>query len=221
MKLLTSIPFVKPKPKIPRQVISTSWLDRWEILKDDVNLFCWKRVFEPSILAYLKDLLGHNPKSIRLSVNQANIPNQIERVSAHWDQYSTVDGQPFWKDISYIVSDFLDFSDSGIGTMHLRIIEDNACTKFHTDGYPLRLFTTYTGKGTEWLPEKAVNRTALGTANEEIVKDQSQIHQMVAGEVGILKGELPKRRKSIKGIVHRSPEISQTSEKRIILRVDL
>ena len=105
--------------------------------------------------------------------------------------------------------------------MHLKMISDDACTKFHTDGYSLRLFTTYHGKGTEWLPEKAVNRTFLGQSNDLIVKDASRIQQMDAFEVGILKGEIPGKASSVKGIVHRSPKIAHTGEKRIILRVDI
>ena len=69
-----------------------------------------------------------------------------------------------------LVNDFLDYSPSGAGTVHLRVISDDSCRKFHTDGYPLRLFTTYLGRGTEWLPEKATNRKGLGKSNDLIVK---------------------------------------------------
>ena len=40
-------------------------------------------------------------------------------------------------------------------------------------------------------------------------------------EVGILKGEIPRRQRNVKGVVHRSPEIAQNEEKRITLRVDI
>ncbi len=83
------------------------------------------------------------------------------------------------------------------------------------------LFTTYLGRGTEWLPEKAVNRSALGKTNELIVKDPSLIQRMNAFDVGILKGELPKRMQRVKGVVHRSPQISEAGEKRVVLRVDI
>lgn len=103
----------------------------------------------------------------------------------------------------------------------MKVITSNACAKFHIDGYSLRLFTTYYGPGTEWLPENAVNRNALGTTNEQIVKDQSKINRLGTGHVAILKGELPNRKNSVRGIVHKSPEITGSGDKRIILRVDI
>lgn len=127
----------------------------------------------------------------------------------------------FWEDVTILIQDFLAFSENSSATVYLKVIDNNACTKFHTDGYSLRLFTTYHGRGTEWLPEKAVNRSALGETNDQIVKDPSKIQRMETCEVGILKGEIPNAPNRTRGIVHRSPEIVQTGEKRIILRIDI
>ena len=87
-------------------------------------------------------------------------------------------GDAFWEDVYRITLDFLSFSERGEGSVHLSTITNNACTKYHTDGYSLRLFTTYFGAGTEWLPERAVNRVGLGTSNEKIVKDPTLVQQM-------------------------------------------
>ena len=57
MNLFTSVPFLKVRPKTPRQVISDSWDNRDSILESDVNLFCWKRQTGPTISAYLEQLL--------------------------------------------------------------------------------------------------------------------------------------------------------------------
>ncbi|MEM8893030.1 MAG: DUF1826 domain-containing protein, partial [Bacteroidota bacterium] len=124
------------------------------------------------------------------------------------------------EDVYKLASDFLSYSDYGRGRLHLRVVNNDGCTKFHTDNYTLRLFTTYVGKGTEWLPESAVNRTGLGKGNEHVVKNQTMIERMRPFEVGLLKGEI-KNRSITKGIVHRSPKISHTGEKRIILRIDI
>ncbi|MEM0941603.1 MAG: DUF1826 domain-containing protein [Bacteroidota bacterium] len=221
MNLLASIPFLSNKSKIPQQVISNSWSDREQILNKDVNLFCWERSLEPSIQHFLSEIIDRNPEPIQLSIHQTDLHHQIEKVRIKWDQYSKIKSISFWHDISLVVGGFLDFSENKSGTLHLMVVEDDACTKFHTDGYPLRLFTTYIGRGTEWLPEKAVNRAALGTTNDKIIKISDQIQHMNEGDVGILKGELPHKRSSSKGIIHRSPKISHTEEKRIILRVDL
>lgn len=221
MNLYTSIPFLSKKTKTPQQIVSNSWSDREQVLHEDVNLFCWNRSIVPEVQSYLVAILDTSPEPIRLSLNQTNLHDQIHEARVNWRQYSKLDSQPFWEDISLLVNDFLHFSESTSGTMHLRIIKDNACAKFHTDGYPLRLITTYIGPGTEWLPERATNRKGLGKTNELIAKDPSLIQSMNAGHVGILKGELPNKGQSSKGIIHRSPEISHTGEKRLILRVDI
>ena len=221
MNLLASVPFLKAKSKAPRQVISDSWENRGSILESDVNLFCWKRQPTPNISAYLAQLSHQELKPIRSYLRLSELDGCIGEARANWDLNTCEASDLFWQDVSELTQDFLSYSKDGCGTLHLKMISDDACTKFHTDGYSLRLFTTYYGKGTEWLPEKAVNRSALGKSNDLIVQDASQIQRMDAFEVGILKGEIPGKASSVKGIVHRSPRITQSGEKRIILRLDI
>ena len=220
MKLPT-LPFLKTKSKTPQQVVSEFWEDRDTISQTDVNLFCWTRPFDEEITHYLERLLTQELKPIGELVELDKLESQIERLKTFWDSEPSAVADRFWQDILRLTGDFLSFTKYGLGTMHLRMVNDDACTKFHTDGYSLRLFSTYYGKGTEWLPESATNRSALGKSNEQIVKDQSQIRKMKPFEVGILKGESPESTSTVKGIVHRSPQVSALGEKRIILRVDI
>ena len=204
MNLLASIPYIKSKTS--KQVLSPLWSDRDQILNENVNLYCWERTLAPAVHEYVSNILSSDAKPIQLSLSKADMSHQLENVKINWDQHSTSNSQAFWEDITGLVSDFLDFSDTQRGTMHLKIIDNNACAKFHTDGYPLRLLTTYIGQGTEWLPEDSVNRSSLGTSNDQIVKNTTKIQRMKQGDVGILKGELPgNKKKKFRGIVHRSP----------------
>lgn len=209
------------KAKIPQQVISESWDMRDDILESNVNLFCWKRPVDIVISSYLGQLIEKELKPINFFTDVNQLEEDINRVRPAWDQEPMQAANMFWKDVSRLISDFLDYSSDKSGTVHLKVIDNNACTKFHTDGYTLRLFTTYYGRGTEWIPEKATNRKGLGKTNELIIKDSKQIQRMSPFEVGILKGEIPNSKRSVKGIVHRSPEIVELGEKRIILRVDI
>jgi hypothetical protein len=103
--------------------------------------------------------------------------------------------------------------------VHLKTVVNDACRKFHIDGYDLRLLCSYAGPGTEWIYNDNVNRNlGLGT-NEQIIKDWSYINQLKSYDVAILKGELPNQRTG-KGVVHRSPEIEQQQKKRLVLRID-
>ena len=220
MSLLSFIPFLKSNA--PEQVLSEDWEDRNQILDDGVNLFCWKRPENPVIHQFLQGVLNSHPQPIQVSVNKDELPEQLENARQSWGKHpDSNNGEQFWQDIFMLVNDFLDYSTSGAGTVHLRVITDDSCRKFHTDGYPLRLFTTYLGRGTEWLPEAATNRKGLGKSNDRIVKKPAMIQRMKPFEVGILKGEVPGHHRTAKGVVHRSPGISQDGEKRITLRVDI
>jgi hypothetical protein len=104
--------------------------------------------------------------------------------------------------------------------VHLKTVANDACRKFHIDGYNLRLLCSYAGPGTEWTYNENVNRKYLGEGeNEQIIKDWGHINQLNSFDVAILKGELPHKRTG-NGIVHRSPAIEQTREHRLLLRID-
>jgi len=221
MSLLASIPFININRLIPRQLISPNWRDREEVLADDVNLFCWKRERPDNMISYLDRLIQGDLIPMSLTFTDVNLADKLSKTRVLWDPDHEPLADLFWIDVHQIAQDFLQLTAHKQATLHLRVVADNACAKFHTDGYDLRLFTTYYGLGTEWLPEKAVNRAALGSSNKKIVKNKDQTQQVATGHVAILKGELPNKREAVRGIVHRSPEIQQKGEKRIILRIDI
>ena len=185
MKILSLIPFNKLKS--PRQVISQSWDDR----EKNISIGC-KSVLLEKTENYFNFKLSVGiikkrvtPDSVSLEIHE--IDQNIVKARHKWDQNLSNQGNLFWNDISQLVKDFLFLARMQSGTIHLKVINDNACSKFHTDRYKLRLFTTYYGKGTQWLPEKATNRKALGKTNKLIVKDASKIQELSPYDVGVLK----------------------------------
>ncbi|MEL6534732.1 MAG: DUF1826 domain-containing protein [Bacteroidota bacterium] len=222
MKRMTTLGLLRMRPLPPQQVLSNRWEDREAILQPQVNLYCWQRPMNPAVQGYLDHLMQQDLSPICcLQVNQKYIASQLAEARTQWKDHDSGEGDAFWQDLQQITRDFLSFSKDGAGIIHLKVIRDDACRKFHTDGYRLRLFTTYYGRGTEWLPEQATNRAALGKNNERIVKDPTQIQRMEAFQVGILKGEVPNTSHTVRGIVHRSPPIAKSGEQRLIFRVDL
>ena len=222
MNLVNVIPSVTGRFRVPKQVISTSWEDRHTVLKSNVNLFCWKRQAIPEMESFLANATERDLKPISFYTHIDDLSSKLNELKLDWSGAIADAGDAFRADVHELAYDFINsFSKEKCGTVYLKLVSDNECTKYHTDGYSLRLFTTYHGAGTQWLPERGVNRAGLGKTNGEIVKDPSFIQQMDTFEVGILKGELPNRINKVKGIVHRSPEIEKTGEKRIILRIDI
>ena len=106
------------------------------------------------------------------------------------------------------------------GTVRVRIrldaIRGPACRLFHADHVGLRLLCTYTGPGTEWVPDHAVDRPALGD-NARAITRHSAIRRLPRFAVGLLKGEAFPGNAG-RGIVHRSPPVQGTP--RLLLCID-
>ena len=103
----------------------------------------------------------------------------------------------------------------------LATVNTNMCRRFHTDINNLRLLCTYSGPGTLWLQDDNVDRKALDTCGESgcIVLDETKVQQAQTGAVVILKGAIYPI-KGTKAIVHRSPTIEESGERRLLLRID-
>ncbi len=127
----------------------------------------------------------------------------------------------FLKDIGSLLHVFEEISRAKTFKLLLATINTNMCRRFHTDVNDLRLLCTYYGPGTLWLKEENVNRTALETCkdNECIVLNPNDIQQAATGAVVLLKGAIYPV-KGTKAIVHRSPTIEESGEKRLLLRID-
>jgi len=222
MNLISAIPAIINRFRPPRQILSPSWEDRKAILKPDVNLFCWQRPQAENLSKFLEGLVTADVKPISFSTDLNDLSEKLQKNLESWQGANAEAFELFSQDVYRLCHDFISsFSQEKAGSVHLKMVTGNECTKYHVDGYIMRLFTTYHGEGTEWLPEKAVNRAALGTTNEQILKNPALVQRMAPFEVGILKGELANKLNSTRGIIHRSPQIEETNNRRIILRVDI
>ncbi|MCH2233048.1 MAG: DUF1826 domain-containing protein [Crocinitomicaceae bacterium] len=125
------------------------------------------------------------------------------------------------QDIANNVELFFRTTESASFNLYLATINSNMCRRFHTDMNDMRMLCTYSGPGTLWLGEDNINREALyGTGeNDTIVLNDNEIQQAKTGAVVLLKGALyPKE--GTKAIVHRSPTIEESGERRLLLRID-
>ena len=89
------------------------------------------------------------------------------------------------------------------------------CTRYHADTVPYRLLVTYTGQGTEILPDKAANRHAfdLGLTNKQILQDKSALTFLDKWDIAIFKG-------GKNGILHRTPDSALKKKSSILMRLD-
>lgn len=108
--------------------------------------------------------------------------------------------------------------------VRLAVLESAMCPAFHVDYVGVRLVTTYSGPGSEYLLNHEINRDRLGyigrgeTLEESgLLKPAATIQHVPTQAVALFKGEAWQDNLG-NGIVHRSPEVSGT--KRLVLTLD-
>lgn len=91
---------------------------------------------------------------------------------------------------------------------------ERGCRRYHIDKVPMRCLVTYSGQGTEWLPDDAADRGAfsMGAPNAEILKDPAQRQYITPWHVAIFRG-------GDKGLLHRTPD-SALNGPSILMRLD-
>ena len=89
------------------------------------------------------------------------------------------------------------------------------CQRYHVDMVPFRLLLTYTGQGTELLPNYAANRSAFyqGKPNSEIIIDKSARKFINKWDIAVFRG-------GRNGILHRTPDSALHNQSSILMRLD-
>ena len=91
---------------------------------------------------------------------------------------------------------------------------NRGCKRYHIDNVPHRLLVTYYGKGTEWLPDDAVDRKAYekGEPNEAIVTNPNAIQHIDEWNIAVFRG-------LSEGLLHRTPDDALRSRS-VLMRLD-
>ena len=99
-------------------------------------------------------------------------------------------------------------------TVGFCLATQRACQRYHIDHVPLRLLVTYYGKGTEWVPDSAVDRLAYdsGMPNDKILTSNKARKFLNAWDVAIFRG-------GPNGLLHRTPDAALNTPS-ILLRLD-
>lgn len=125
------------------------------------------------------------------------------------------------QDTNYVVGLFRD--ELGYDTVNakLEIINFTPCSKFHADTVGVRCLCTYTGPGTMYIENRYVKRNWDLLNNHAAVGVVQEDKALTAGEGDLLflKGNAFLGNAGM-GAVHRSPDLLDASEPRLLLTVD-
>ena len=101
--------------------------------------------------------------------------------------------------------------------VRLTTLRSPMCPLFHVDNITTRLLITLCGKGTEWIPESAVDWNIFTDRENTNVplKNGSEIQELKVGHWSLLKGGAWDD--NFNGVVHRSPH---TDDARLLLSID-
>jgi len=181
------------------------------IQRNDINIAIHER--DTSSLRDEAEELVANKLYISISGSPQEIAEEIKS-QLDQEKYALL-----IQDLLDLLRHFSKVSQAKKFTVMLATVHSNMCRKFHTDINDLRLLCTYTGPGTLWLTEDNINQKSItrNAGNEAIVIDESQIQQAKTGAVVILKGALYPEGDPI---VHRSPTIEESGDRRLLLRID-
>jgi hypothetical protein len=176
-----------------------------------LNMAVWQRQLSESVSRAVKEGLV---QSLQLNVTQ-EVP-----VDGVLDNLNNNYALSLWptslrEDIAQLVEMFGCLFDIDMVGLRLRTLNAAMCPKFHYDRVPCRLVTTYSGIGTQWLPNDAIELNETGRLQ---VNGDSEPHTLTAGDVALLKGSAWPGNESTP-LVHRSPCLTEL-QPRILLTLD-
>ncbi len=192
-----------------------------DIYDDEINLAVWQRKISSEVS---KDISNIIRDSVFLRVVIAASPKNIAEELTLSSPYLT-DKKALCDHIELLSDMFCTLFDLKRVGLRLTTLEQAMCPKFHVDKVPCRLVTTLEGKGTQWLPNSAVDRSKLGAGSKGlcdetsgIMRSKLDVQQLALHDVALLKGEGWFDNEN-GAIVHRSPAISN-GERRLLLTLD-
>jgi hypothetical protein len=195
------------------------------VLSPSTNLVVWRRRLSAEVRAAAEKLAESD------AVVALDRETKVDRVAD--DLVAGIPGgtwlAPLAADVRDLLARFAAIEPADHYRLRFERVRDDSCRLFHTDFVRLRLICTYHGPGTDWLADRDVVRSALGSPgasvdeiNARIIRPGAAPHRLATGWVGVMRGEawpangVP----CAPALVHRSAPIAGTGLTRIRLSLE-
>jgi hypothetical protein len=167
-----------------------------EIAYSATALAVWQRPLPPALRSALARLDVDTVDDIALDLVDAPL-GDVLRTAGYPDEAVS----PLACDMTALLDRCAALTGQDRLALRLEVVETDACRRFHADHVTLRLLCTYIGPGTQW------HRLATPDA----------IEQVATGAVALFKG---RQMLDPPTVLHRSPPIAATGERRLLLVID-
>lgn len=202
-----------------RQTGSSNVLGLTDIFAPEAQITVVQRSVNSVIDAYLADAAQHMGEGFRVVLKSG------ERLPHHL--FPARSGrEDFVADIDYLAEIYGDLLGCPSVGLRVEVLARAMCPRFHVDATGIRLLCTYRGSGTEWLDDRYADRSKLGSVSDRIDDEHSGIilnpagvHRVATYDIALLKGSRWQGNAG-RGIIHRSPAVSDESAPRVLLALD-
>lgn len=192
-----------------------------KIYQSQINLVVLQRSLDKEVSDYCQTLIESQPSyNLRIVINPEKAALSLRSLLPDLNNQSA-----FIDDLVLILEMYACLFELDEVGLRLQVLDRAMCPRFHTDKLGCRLVSTFVGPGTEWLHNRDVDRSKLGTGNMGLSDNESGlfsrtecIQQVNSGDIVLLKGDGWYDNDGL-GVVHRSPAITG-GEKRVIVTMD-
>ena len=180
----------------------------------DSKLIIYERNAPQGSVSFFKNL-NKIDFSVNAEISKFDTKNNIKSALSDvfsFEIKSSIFYETWINDIAHLCKIFSDIQNTNSISMWLG--SKRGCKRYHIDNVPQRLLVTYSGEGTEWLPDDAADKIAYlnGEPNEKILKNSKKKQFVNEWDIAIFKG-------GSEGLLHRTPD-SALNKNSILLRLD-
>ena len=126
----------------------------------DSKLMIYERNAPQGSVSFFKNLIKID-FSVNAEISKFDTKNNIKSALSDvlsFEIKSSIFYEIWINDITHVCEIFCDIQNTS--SISMWIGSKRGCKRFHIDNVPQRLLVTYSGEGTEWLPDAAADKSA-------------------------------------------------------------
>lgn len=207
----------------PRHVFADDRAGLARVLDPAMNLCIWRRSIGTGLVEWLAEVCEHHDFRAQCDLDRS-APDASPLLCA---LPACPARDALRADIEEVARVYAALMNAPVVLATLARVSHDMCRRFHVDAVGIRALCTYAGPGTQWVPEHAALRGGLGLqgknlrdTNLAVVPNPGEVQSLEVGWVALLKGSAWPGNEHF-GAIHRSPPVSATGERRLLLKLDV